>query len=370
MSRPASSELLGPRALNRALLARQMLLERTDAPATAAIERLAGMQAQAPLAPYTGLWSRLEDFRPEELVELITERRAVRAQVMRATIHLVTASDFLAFRPVVQEVLERAFSGTYGRNLVGIDGEGLLRAGRALLEERPRTRAELRPLLAEQWPGVDPDSLAHAVTFLLPVIQVPPRAVWGSSGPAAWTTAEHWLGEHLVAATAPDALVLRYLAAFGPATIQDAQTWSGLAAPPLREAVHRLRPRLAGFRDESGKELFDLPGAPRPDPDTPAPPRFLPEYDNALLSHADRARIIAADHRERVFMKGALLVDGFVRGSWKLGRGRGRRATLRIELFARLARGDRAEAEAEGERLLAFAAQDAAARAVRFAGPS
>jgi hypothetical protein len=343
-----------------------MLLERTDAPAIAAIERLAGMQAQAPLAPYTGLWSRLRDFRPEELVELITERRAVRAQVMRATIHLVSAPDFLAFRPVVQEVLERAFGGNYGRNLLDVDRGELLRAGRALLEERPRTRAELRPLLAAQWPGIDPDSLAHAVTFLLPVIQVPPRAIWGSSGPAAWTIAEHWLGEQLDPATGPEALMLRYLAAFGPATIQDAQTWSGLAAPALRDALDRLRPRLRSFRDEGGHELFDLPDAPRPDPDTPAPPRFLPEYDNALLSHADRARIIAADHRERVFMKGALLVDGFVRGSWKIGRARGRCASLQIELFARLARGDRAEVVEEGDRLLAFAAPGAEKREVRL----
>jgi hypothetical protein len=285
---------------------------------------------------------------------------------MRATIHLVTARDLLALRPVMQPVLERSFAGSaFARRIEAVDRRELHRVAAALLVERPRTRAELGPLLGERWPGIDPESLAHAITFVLPVVQVPPRAVWGARGPAAWTTAEHWLGEPIEAHAAPDATVLRYLAAFGPATVGDVQTWSGLTR--LKDVVDRLRPRLRSFRDERGHELLDLPAAPRPDPDTPAPPRFLPEYDNALLSHADRARIIADEHRERVFMKGALLVDGFVRGSWRLVRERGRRAALQIEPFARLARRDRAQVEKEGDRLLAFAAADADTRAVRFA---
>jgi hypothetical protein len=362
-----SADLLGRRALGRALLERQMLLERASASAAEAIERLVGMQAQAPLAPYVGLWSRIDGFRVEELAELITGRRAVRMPLMRATIHLVTARDSLVLRSLVQSVLERGFAGSpFARRLTGVDIDEVAEAARELLEERPLTRAELGPLLGERWPGVDTESLAHAVTYRTPVVQVPPRAIWGAGGLAAWATAESWLGERFpLDGGSPDEAIVRYLAAFGPATVQDMQTWSGLTR--LREAVDRLGARLRTFRDEHDRELFDLPDAPRPDPDTPAPPRFLPEYDNALLSHADRTRVIAPDHRERIFMKGALLVDGYVAGTWKLVR-RGRKAaTLAIEPFGRLSRADRSEVEEEGQRLLAFAASEAEARDVAFA---
>jgi hypothetical protein len=359
--------MLSGRALGRALLERQMLLERAAVPAAEAIERLVGMQAQAPLAPYFGLWSRIDGFRVDELAGLLTGRRAVRMPLMRATIHLVTARDALLVRPTVQGVLERGFAGSpFARRLSGVDIDEVAEAARALLEERPLTRAELGPLLGARWPGVDTEALAQAVTYRTPVVQVPPRAIWGAGGLASWAIAESWLGERFdLDGGSPDEIVLRYLAAFGPATVQDVQTWSGLTR--LRQAVDRLRPRLLTFRDEHGRELLDLPDAPRPDPDTPAPPRFLPEYDNALLSHADRSRVIAREHRERIFMKGAVLVDGYVAGTWKLER-RGRTAaTLAVEPFRRLPRADRAEVEEEGQRLLAFAASEAEARDVAFA---
>ena len=296
-------DVLGPRELNRATLERQMLLRRRELPALDAIEHLVGMQAQAPSPPYVGLWTRLEGFRPDELGRLITERRAVRIALMRNTVHLVSAQDCLALRPLMQPVLDRTLYSTRANraHLDGMDIEALVAAGRALLEEKPRTAKELGKLLQEQWPERDPTSLARAIRHLLPLVQVPPRGVWGKSGPAAHTTAEAWLGRPLDPSPSIEDIVLRYLGAFGPATVKDVQTWSGLTR--LGEVVERLRPRLRTFSDERGKELFDVPDAPMPDPDIPAPPRFLPEFDNLILSHADRTRFIAEEYRKATHLE-------------------------------------------------------------------
>jgi hypothetical protein len=277
---------------------------------------------------------------------------------MRATIHLATGRDCSKFRPTLQSVLARAFSGSpFRRELEGMDFDALLTAGLAVLEERPRTRAELSELLGERWPDRDPYSLAYAITFLVALVQVPPRGVWGESGQATWTTAESWLGRHLDPDPSPDELVMRYLAAFGPATVADARAWSGLGG--LREVFGRLRPRLVTFNDEGGRELFDVPGAPLPDPEMPAPPRFLPAFDNALLSHADRSRIISEKHRKLLardrLMRGVLL-DGFACATWKTERSRGK-STLTIEPFEPLTRDDRDALNDEGKRLLRFLAE-------------
>jgi hypothetical protein len=363
----AEPQVLSTRALNRALLARQHLLRRADLPAAAAVDHLVGMQAQSPNAPYVGLWSRLDGFRPGALAELITGRRAVRTPLMRTTLHLVTAADCLGLRPLMAPVIERGFrtGSPFARALAGLELAPVLAAGRELLEARPQTTAELGRALHERWPEHDAEALAYAVRYLVPLVQLPPRGVWGASGRAVWTTVEAWLGRAPDVGASPEAMVRRYLAAFGPASVKDVQAWSWLTR--LRPVVERMRPELVTFRDAAGRELFDLPDAPRPDPATPAPPRFLPEYDNLLLSHDDRTRVIAAEHRERVFTLGALLVDGFVRGSWTLDP-RPVPPTLRVRLFAPLARRDAAAVAAEGRRLLAFAAPGGEPR-VEFAPP-
>jgi hypothetical protein len=326
------------------------------------------MQAQIPADPYVALWSRLEDFRTDDLASLITDRKAVRMGLMRATIHLVTARDGLALRPVVQPALERTFqtSSPFGRQLVGVDMERLLAIGRALVEERPRTSAELRPLLQKRWPKRDRDSLVMAMSYLLPLVQVPPRGIWGASAQPRRTTLEAWLGRPLSTKRSPDAMILRYLAVFGPATPSDARTWSGLSG--LAEVFERLRPRLRTFRDERGRELFDVPDGPLPGPETPAPPRFLPVYDNVVLSHADRVRVVRRFDPKRVgYLEGAsfgsVLIDGFVGATWTVER-KAKTATLRIAFLDRVPKRERVAVEDEGTRLLAFIAADAASRGV------
>ncbi|HYU19042.1 MAG TPA: winged helix DNA-binding domain-containing protein [Chloroflexota bacterium] len=364
------SDVLGPRALNRALLERQLLLRRWKLSAAEAIQWLVGMQAQAPSSPYVGLWTRLAGFDHDELAQLIRDRAAVRIALMRSTIHLVTARDCLALRPVLQPVLDRNLyvGSPFGRAVVGMDTAALVAAARALIEEQPRTMAELGRLLQEQWPDRDATSLAYAIRNMVPLVQVPPRGIWGASGRATCTTAEAWLGHHLGADSSPDEMIRRYLAAFGPASVRDIQAWSGLTR--LREETERLRPRLRTFRDEHGNELLDLLDAPRPHPDSPAPPRFLPDYDNALLGHADRSRIIPDEHRKPLLLIGqpTVLVDGFVRGTWKIKRQRGA-ATLLIEPFEPLSQHDRTALAEEGARLLTFAATDAQAHDVQFIAP-
>jgi hypothetical protein len=369
--------VLSLRALNRALLDRQMLLRRTPLPEDGprakrvieTIEHLAGLQAQAPFPPYYGLWSRLAGFRPDDLAELILSRRVVRIALMRGTIHLVSARDCMLLRPLVQPVLDRAMSTTYGRQLRGVETGALAEAGRVLVEEKPRTFGELGALLHERWPDHTPAALAQGVRALVPLVQVPPRAVWGAAGQSAHTSAESWLACQMEASPSLEDLVTRYLAGFGPATVMDMQAWSGLTR--LREVVERLRPGLRTFRDERGAELFDLPDAPRPGPDTPAPVRLVAEFDNLVLSHDDRARVLSERSRKRMFTRngifpGTVLADGFVVGMWRLARSRGS-VTLIIEMFDPVGDAERDDIIAEGEHLLAFAAPDAAARDIRFA---
>jgi hypothetical protein len=361
---------LTQRDLNRATLARQHLLARTSMPALAMIEHLAGLQAQLPRDPYIGLWSRLERFQAEELADLLRTRQATRAAFMRSTIHLTSAADAAMLFSLLEAFqYQRTMTGTpFGKRLGDLDHDALRRVAREIVEEAPRSTAELGPLLVEHFPGHDPEAMAIAVTRFVPMVQVTPRGLWNQSGQTRWTTAEHWLGRPMAEAPSRQDLVLRYLAAFGPASVMDMQNWSGLTK--LKDDFEALRPQLVTFRNEQGKELFDLPHAPRPSADTPAPVRFLPVYDNLVLGHADRSRFFAADTTipENAGLGrdvGTILVDGFVRGIWKQEKAK-RTATLRIQLLDGCPADAQPDVAAEGERLLAFLAGEADTRVVTF----
>jgi winged helix DNA-binding protein len=331
-------------------------------PALDEIEHLVGMQAQAPRAPYVALWSRLAGFAPAELEALVEERLVVRAAgMLRTTIHLVSAGDALAMRPILQRgVVERGFrSGSpFARNLAGLPVEEVIAAGRELLAERPRSTAELGRLLGELWPDRDAVSLAMAVRYLVPLVQVPPRGLWNRSAPPKFAVMEDWLARPLAAETAPDAFVLRYLAAFGPASVADVAAWSWL--PEVRPVMERLRPGIRVFRDEQDRELFDVPDGLLPDPETRAPPRFLPEYDNVLLSHKDRARVTDRDRKVPWpagdgGRMGTFLVGGFTAGTWRVDRVGGG-AALAIASWAPIGQADRSAVETEAAGLLGFLA--------------
>jgi hypothetical protein len=323
------------------------------------VGHLVGLQAQAPFPPYYGLLARLDGFRPEDLGRLLISRDVVRIALMRGTIHLVSADDALTLRPLVQPVLDRALASNFGKRLPGVDLAAVAAAGQALTTEDPLTFAELGELLTQDWPGQPADALAQVVRARVPLVQVPPRAVWGRSGLARHTPIDVWLGRPLADQPSLAVMVERYLAAFGPATVQDVQAWSGLTR--LREVIEPMRDRLRTFTDEQGRELFDLPGSPRPGPDVPAPGRLVPEFDNLVLSHDDRARIMSDGDRRDLFkmpnvFPGSVLLDGFVAGLWRVKQANGT-ATVTAELFrARVPARDRDAITAEAARVLAVTA--------------
>jgi hypothetical protein len=360
---------LDRRALNRALLERQLLLRRVDMPVREAVEHLLGLQAQSVPPTYYGLWSRIEGFDPHELGRMLTDREVVRMTLMRGTVHLVTVRDALLLRPLVQVVIERSHNGAFGRRMGGADLAELERAVRDELNGEALHARELGRRLVARGIGEDVEAIGNATRVHVPLVQVPPRGVWGKTGQAKYATLEAWTGRELDPHPSIDEVALRYLAAFGPASVMDMQSWSGLTR--LREVFERLRPRLAAFRDEEGRELFDLPDAPRPDPDVPAPVRFLGEYDNVLLGHADRTRIIRADFPWKEMLAPGrwvsnLLVDGMLRGTWWIERQAKAGATLAIRPCGELSSAEREEVEAEAGLMLDFAEPHAEVRDVRF----
>lgn len=349
--------VLTQRALNRATLARQLLLERSSIGLTRAVEQLVGLQAQTPHSWYLGLWARLADFAAADASEALERRELVRLPLMRSTIHLVSTADALALRASMQPAIERQTTSNFGRQLHGVDRRKLVAASRLLVDEQPLAASELGRRLDDIFPGRDPAGLAQAARAWLPMVQVPPRGLWGQSGKPRQAALETWLHRPVTNLT-PEALVQRYLKAFGPASVADIRTWSGL--PGLGTVIEELRPRLHRFCNEHGRELVDLPDAPRPDPDTPAPPRFLYDYDNLLLSHADRTRVTDnVDYATHGFTSqsnrqpSSLLVNGFVAGTWIAQPTRaGARMTIRP--FRRFTTAQRDAITSEGLSVLQF----------------
>lgn len=345
--------ILSNMQLNRALMARQYLLDHVDLGITEIIERLVGLQAQVPAASYVSLWSRLRNFEPEELSGLLEGHRAVRAVLMRSTLHLVSARDFGAIWPLTRTVVERQLkSSEFARDLVGIQQDTIAAVADKVLKESPSTQVALARALASHWPDRRSISLAYAIRSHLPLVQIPPRGLWGKSGQATWARAQDWLGHSIPRKGSIKSLFTRYLAAFGPATVSDFQSWSGLSG--VRDQIERLRPQLRIFRDEHGRELFDSPENELPDSQCSVPVRFLPEYDNVLLAHADRSRVIPAEFRKRISIgQPTLLIDGFVRGTWKRS-GSGSLARLEISLFNKVPREISVEIRKEATRLARF----------------
>jgi hypothetical protein len=362
--------VLSARQLNRATLARQQLLERATMPARELIAHLVGLQAQESRDPYVALWSRLVDFEASELESLLLDREVVRLVVQRGTVHAVTADDCLVLRPLAQPVLTQQLHShrDYAPLLVDVDLEPVMEYAARVLAQ-PRNTRDLRAELAARFPDHDAAALAFACRNLLPFVQVPPRGLWSRSGQVVGTTARAWLGRDVHRTPSVDDVMLRYLRAFGPATVQDAATWSRYTG--LREVFERLRPQLHTYRDEAGREYFDVIGVALPEADTPAPVRILPQYDNLLLSHKDRSRFVppgfevmnAIWMEQRGFV-GSLLVDGMLAGLWRIDESKQpaepRRRTLKMTVTTPHALTDDGAAEitSEAERFLHFVDAD------------
>jgi hypothetical protein len=365
-----TTDVLTDRALNRATLQRQLLLERASMSAIEAVDRLVGLQAQVPRDPYVALWSRLEHFTPAGIVDGMLQRDLVRIVVMRGTIHLVTADDALRIPPLMRPVLDMELQRHSEHKTILTDADlgPVLRFARKLLAQ-PQTGPRLRAALAERFGEENAAALAYACRNHLALVQVPPRGLWRQSRQVTLATAESWLGRPLETRPSLDALALRYLAVFGPASVADLAAWTRLTG--LRAAVDRLRSQLREFKSESGRQLWDLPDAPRPDPEVEAPVRFLPEYDNVLLSHADRARFHDGSDIGRLWRRdglgiGSVLHDGVVRAAWTFETDN-RTPHVRVSHLPSLPKRARQAIEAEGRELLRFLSEDPDAADVRVA---
>jgi hypothetical protein len=346
-----TERVLSTRELNRALLARQLLLERSPLPLDAALEQVAGLQAQYAPSPYVGLWSRLRDFRRDQLTRALEDRRAVQATLLRSTIHIVSAADYPLFAEAIRGARRDWWTRVARSQLEGVDVEAAAALVRERLADGPVRQAELTRLLADK--GY-PRAVWSGVGLWVDMVRVPPSGTWERRRADLYGLAADWLGPWQVdEAEALEHLVRRYLAGFGPASLGDLGSWAGMPLTRLRPVLERVGTRR--FRDEQGTALFDLPRAPLPDPGTPAPPRFLSTWDANLLVHARRTQVLPERHRPRVFHTRTphsfptFLVDGAVAGTWRHDQG-----SVHLEPFEPLNSATRRRLEAEADRLAAF----------------
>jgi hypothetical protein len=362
-----AAQVLSTRALNRATLARQMLLERSDMPIVEAVRFLGGLQAQQSNDPYIALWSRLNGFRHEELTALIVERRLNRATTMRGTLHLHTADDLLGFRALVQPFLSAQWKSNFLKRFGSEDRKAVIRAGIRLLDKAPMTAGALNKKLKEKFPSAEPIALSALLQLTEILVQIPPTRIWGTGSAPILTRVENWLPPPRQRPLSREDLVRRYLRAFGPASVNDMQIWCRLTK--LGAEFEKLKDELVVFEDESGRTLYDFPDAPRPDEDTPAPVRFLPLYDNVYLGYDDRRRMLSDEtaHLMNMFQsfKPAVLVDGTINAGWTVSSRKGA-ATLEIELYRKMTKRELGDLEAEGQRFLAFMEPEAKSRDIAF----
>lgn len=338
-----------------------MLLRREKAGVVKAVEQLLALQAQVPRPPHVALWSRLQKFDRDQLLKALHARTLVRGTMMRGTLHIMSAKDFLAYRSALQPALTAGMMSVVGKGPLP-SVETLITAGRSAFGRKARPFEDVRAALKSRFPDAHERLMGYAVRMQLPLVQVPlDGEAWGFPADSDFALAEHWLKTKVGPGAGAGSLVLRYLAAFGPATTADMQGWLGIRG--VAEVIAPIREKLLTLTDPRGKDVFDLPNAPRPGADVDAPIRFLPEYDSLILAHADRSRLIDEAHRKALVTKNLIvpatfLIDGRVAGTWKIERKRAT-ATLRLTPFAVIPKAAKSAIDEEGEALLRFVEPDA-----------
>jgi hypothetical protein len=348
------------RELNRATLQRQLLLQRHTLTATEATERLMGLQAQLNNPPYLGLWTRLQHFQKDYLTQAMQMRQIVRAPLLRSTLHLLSADDYVRFRMTIQPALSKGFRSFFGTRMADLPLETVLEVANEALQTRALSTGDFKKVLLQVAPNADPDAMAYAVRTFIPLVQVPPGGFWGTGANADYALAETYLRRTLEPENIVG-LLTRYLQAFGPASIKDLQFW--VVIPKLQDSINAVQDQFVTYKDPKGTVLLDVPNMPIPDGDTPAPIRLIPEYDNLVIGHDQRARILPDEHYKKIFLSAArvratMLVDGFVAGAWKTERVK-KDLTLTLEPFFGVSQAIKEELINEAEDLVRFIDENA-----------